>query len=380
VFHRSNFISMTQEKVYRAIGLMSGTSLDGIDAALIETDGQGFVKPLCGITLPYEPRMKDKIRACFGLREQTHPEALETERLMTFRHAAAVLEVLNKAGMRDTAVDVIGFHGQTLTHDPSEKLTWQIGDGALLAKQSGIPVVNDFRKADVLAGGQGAPFLPLYHQARVHAGGLLEKAGGPIAILNIGGVANVTWIGKTEQDLIAFDTGPGNALMDDLMFTRTGESYDPKGALAAKGAVHTATVDSWMALPFFASPLPKSLDRNSWDVSAAEYLSLEDALATLAEFTVQSVALAEQMLPQTPALWMVTGGGRHNAHLMTRLAAKLKGRVCNINDMGWDGDALEAEGFAYLAVRSLLGLPLSFPKTTGVPAPQTGGVLHRTQA
>ncbi len=365
---------MTGKKVYRAIGLMSGTSLDGVDAALIETDGEDVVRPLAGITLPYEPRMRERIRRCLGVDDPKHPEVLEVERLMTYRHAAAVEELLGKAGYLD--VDVIGFHGQTLMHDPASRKTWQIGDGALLASQMKIPVVNDFRTQDVKAGGQGAPFLPIYHQARARADQLIGPDKGPVAILNLGGVANVTWIGEHPEQLVAFDTGPGNALMDDLVYTRTGQSYDADGILAAKGTVAKQIVENWMALPFFTMPVPKSLDRNTWDVSAIEYLSLEDALATLAEFTVESVALAERLLQKKPAKWVVTGGGRHNSYLMKRLSDCLKGTVSQTESVGWNGDTLEAEGFAYLAVRSLRGLPLSYPKTTGVPAPQTGGTLH----
>lgn len=368
---------MSEKKVYRAIGLMSGTSADGVDAALIETDGQGLVKSLETLSLPYDDRVREKIRKCFGLRDAEHPDAAEAERVVTLRHAAAVVELMAKARLEDGDVDIIGFHGQTVTHIPEEKLTWQLGDGKTLAQQLRIDVVNDFRKADVEAGGQGAPFLPLYHQARVKADGILEKTGGPVAILNIGGVSNVTWIGEGEDEIIAFDTGPGNALMDDYIFTKTKQAFDENGALAAKGEVHQDIVDSWMALPYFARPLPKSLDRNDWDVSAIEYLSTEDALATLAQFTVDAIVMAEHLLPQKPKLWMVTGGGRRNATLMSRLSEGLSGQIKNIDSFGWDGDALEAEGFAYLAVRSLLGLPLSLPTTTGVPEPITGGVLNK---
>ena len=368
---------MSEDKVYRAIGLMSGTSADGVDAAMIETDGSSYVKPLESLSMPYDERVREKIRKCFGLRDSEHPDAAEAERVVTLRNAAAVVELMAKADVEAGEVDIIGFHGQTVTHIPGEKLTWQIGDGQTLARQLRINVVNDFRSADVKAGGQGAPFLPLYHAARARAEGLLDKAGGSVAVLNIGGVANVTWIGEGHDDLLAFDTGPGNALMDDYIFTKTGEAYDEGGAFAAKGEANQAIVDRWMALPYFAMPLPKSLDRNSWDVNAIDYLEPQDALATLARFTVEAIILAEKLLPEKPKLWMVTGGGRQNDYLMKLLSEGLEGDVKNIDEFGWDGDVVEAEGFAYLAVRSLLGLPLSLPGTTGVPKPQTGGVLHK---
>lgn len=368
---------MSEKKVYTAIGLMSGTSADGVDAALIETDGQGFVKPLESLSMPYDERVREKIRKCFGLRAADHPDAAEAERVVTLRHAAAVVELLAKAGLQPEAVDVIGFHGQTITHIPEEKLTWQLGDGETLARQCKIDVVNDFRSADVQAGGQGAPFLPLYHQARARAEGLLEQAGGPVAVLNVGGVSNVTWIGAGEEEVLAFDSGPGNALMDDYIFNYSGAAFDENGAMAEKGTVAQDIVDSWMALPYFARPLPKSLDRNDWDVSAIEYLDPADAMATLAQFTVDAIKMAERLLPTPPRLWMVTGGGRKNAHLMGGLSGALNGDVRDIDEFGWNGDSVEAEGFAYLAVRSLLGLPLSLPSTTGVPAPMPGGKINK---
>lgn len=369
---------MRNNKVYRAIGLMSGTSADGVDAALIETDGYSYVRPIESLSMPYDQCLQDKIRSCFGLRDRGHPDVGEVESLLTHRHAACVVELMAKAQIAADSVDVVGFHGQTLLHIPDERLTWQIGDGGALARQLGIAVVNDFRSADVAAGGQGAPFLPLYHQARAHVEGLIEKAERSLAILNIGGVANVTWIGgQAPEDLIAFDTGPGNALMDDYIYAKSGQRYDSQGMIASTGEVDRDLVNRWMALPYFALPLPKSLDRNSWDVSGVEHLSQEDALATLAQFTVESVVLAKKMLPQKPKYWMVTGGGRHNTHLMALLSSRLNGKVCNIDEFGWDGDAVEAEGFGYLAVRSLLKLPLSLPSTTGVLQSQTGGVLHK---
>ena len=212
---------MSKQKVYRAIGLMSGTSADGVDAALVETDGYGMVKPLQFHALAYEEHMRQKIRSCFGLSDKTHPDAAEIERLITYHHAACVKKLMEIAGVSADDIDVIGFHGQTLLHAPEDRLTWQVGDGRTLARETGVQVVNNFRMADIEAGGQGAPFLPLYHQARARAEGLLDSVGGPVAVLNIGGVANVTWIGKGEDELIAFDTGPGNALMDDYLYSTT---------------------------------------------------------------------------------------------------------------------------------------------------------------
>ena len=361
------------KKIYKSIGMMSGTSLDGVDAALIETDGYDYARALGFVTLPYEEALRDKIRRCFGLRDAEGAPVKEAERQLTFAHLAAVRALLEKTGMAAKDVDLIGFHGQTITHDPARKLTIQIGDGALLAFESGIDTVADFRSADVAAGGQGAPFLPLYHRVLARA----QKLEQPVAILNLGGVGNVTCIGPGENDLIAFDTGPGVALMDDLVFARTGAAYDVGGTLARAGTFHKDIVKKWMAQPYFKRSLPKALDRNEWDVSALAGLSLEDALATLGSFTAYAVKEGEQLLPVKPRQWLVTGGGRHNDYLMGRLAALLDAPVGKVDDCGWSGDAMEAEGFGYLAVRSVLGEPLSFPLTTGVPEPISGGVVYK---
>lgn len=356
---------MGRRKIYRAVGLMSGTSLDGVDAALIETDGFDHIHPLGFVSLPYDDETRAKIYAVFMQKDRTARDVLEAERLLTLKHVEAVKAVLKGEG-----ADVVGFHGQTIFHDPAQKLTIQIGDGALLAKETGIDTVADFRSADVAAGGQGAPLLPLYHEARVRA----ENLPLPLAVLNIGGVANVTYI---KDKILAFDTGPGGALMDDFMFSRTGERFDADGALARAGKPDKGIIDTWMATTFFTKPLPKSLDRNHWSIDAVKNLSTEDGLATLGAFTVEAVKAAAKMLPEKPRQWLVTGGGRHNQFLMDQLQFGLFAPVKPVEDFGWNGDALEAEGFAWLAVRSLLGEPLSIPETTGVPKPLTGGVLFK---
>lgn len=361
-------------KIYTAIGLMSGTSLDGIDAAMIKTDGQGIVEPIAHTTIPYTEKMKSKIRGCFGKVDVRDPDVKEAERQMTFQHAEAVASLLRKTKMLSSEVDLIGFHGQTIFHDPENGKTVQIGDGDLLAQETHINVVNDFRSADVLAGGQGAPFLPLYHWARVK----VTETVFPVAILNLGGVANITWIGENQTDIVAFDTGPGNALIDDFVHQRTGKDYDEGGELAALGKVNQDLLDSWMALPYFTQAVPKSLDRNAWDVSKVYNLETADGTATLTAFTVQSIKTAENFLPELPKSWYIAGGGRHNDAIMKGLRSVLSGDIKKVDDLGWSGDALEAEGFAYLAVRSAEGKPLSLPTTTGVPAPQTGGVFTRS--
>lgn len=357
-----------------AIGLMSGTSLDGIDAALVRTDGRGRVEPGPFLTVPYEPAFRERLRATFGGRGPV--EAAERE--LTELHARAVALLLAEAGLAPGAVDLVGFHGQTILHAPERRRTWQIGDGDLLARLTGIDVVNDFRSADVAAGGQGAPLVPAYHEAL--AEGLPEGRGRPLAVLNVGGVSNLTFLGtRGPGDAgapVAFDTGPGNALIDDWVLARAGRPFDEGGALAARGRVDEGALAAMLAHPWFALPAPKSLDRDAWDPAPVRGLSVEDGAATLAAFTAGAVARARDLLPERPARWLVTGGGRLNAALMAMLARALDAPVEPVEAVGWQGDALEAQAFGYLAVRSRLGLPLSFPGTTGVPAPMPGGRFH----
>lgn len=364
---------MSDSKVYTVIGLMSGTSFDGVDAALMKTNGQGFTEVMQAHSIPYNDKIKQKIRGCLGKSNLQDPDVQETARQLTFVHAEVVDALLTKSGLKAADVDVIGFHGQTIFHDPEKKKTVQIGDGELLAKKTGISVVNDFRSADVAAGGQGAPFLPLYHWAKMNR----YKGEYPIAVLNIGGVSNVTWIGEDASDILAFDTGPGNALIDDFIFAKTGKHFDEDGKIAASGMINDKLLQTWLVQKYFTLPVPKSLDRDAWDVSGVDLLSSKDGAATLTAFTVQSIALSQKYMKQAPKAWFVAGGGRHNKTIMDGLQKALQGDVKSVDELGWNGDTLEAEGFAYLAVRSLLGLPLSLPSTTGVPKPVTGGVLHK---
>jgi anhydro-N-acetylmuramic acid kinase len=348
----------------RGIGLMSGTSLDGIDAALIETDGAAVIRRGPSLTIPYDDGFRTRLRGVLGEARET-AEVLAVEQALTLRHVEAVEALV--ARHRPGAIDVVGFHGHTIFHRPGERRTRQIGDGREMARRLGIPVVSDFRSADVAAGGQGAPFVPAYHRA------LAEGLPRPLAVLNLGGVGNVTWIGAGEDDLLAFDTGPGNALIDDWALRHTGQAVDLNGALARRGRVDEAAVRSFLAHPYFAAKPPKSLDRDEFAGLMPHHLSAEDGAATLTRITAACVSRARDHLPAPPQRWLVAGGGRHNPALMAALAAELGPSVEPVGQVGWDGDALEAEAFAYLAVRSLRGLPLSYPGTTGVPAPQTGG-------
>ena len=356
------------------IGLMSGTSLDGIDAALVRTDGYDRVETGAFLTLPYDDDLRDRLRACLGGRANG-AAVVAVERDLTDAHAGAVAAVLAKAGLDSSQVDLIGFHGHTLLHAPEQRRTWQIGDGAYLAARTNISVVGDFRSADVAAGGQGAPLVPLYHRA------LAASLARPLAILNIGGVANVTWLGAepglADPSVIAFDTGPGNALIDDWLWRHTGQRYDDGGALAEQGRIDEAALAALLDHPSFARPAPKSLDRDTFNPAPVAALSPADGAATLTAFTVATVAAAVPLLPAAPIRWLVTGGGRLNRVLMASLEAALGVPVEPVDRLGWSGDALEAQAFGYLAVRSRLGLPLSLPTTTGVSKPISGGQFYQ---
>lgn len=358
---------MGTNKVYRAIGLMSGTSLDGVDAALLETDGHEFVHPAGFVSLPYTEAEREAIRANFGKAERN----ARAETIVTDRHIEAVRALLKQEKVAAEDVEVVGFHGQTVYHNPAQRVTVQIGDAVRLAREIGIQAVADFRSADVKAGGQGAPLLPLYHAARVRG----DNTEPPVAVLNIGGVANVTWIGADK--ILAFDTGPGNALIDDWVKSHGCGDYDKDGMYASKGTINKKILEKMLAHSYFDAKPPKSLDRDAWDVSALKGLSCEDGAATLAAFTVEAVKRATEFFPERARQWLVCGGGRYNAFLMDYLGIVLAAPVNKVEKVGWNGDAVEAEGFAYLAVRSLLGEALSLPETTGIPGPLTGGVLYK---
>lgn len=362
-----------------AIGLMSGTSLDGIDAALIATDGETTTTFAAAATLPYPPEFRARLRRLLGRAPRPEDAAVIAE--LTDRHAAAVARLLTLAGRHKSEIDVIGFHGQTVLHRPDAGESVQIGDGGRLAEKTGIAVVEQFRAADLGAGGQGAPLAPLYHVA------LARELAKPVAIVNIGGVANVTWIGPGigaegpdgETPVLAFDTGPGNALIDDWVAARQGSAMDEDGRLAAAGRIDEGRLAVLLAHPYFRAPPPKSLDREDF-ASALDTLAPLDAAdgaATLSALTARGIAAALAFLPAAPERWLVCGGGRRNPVLLGLLGEAVAAPVAAVEAVGWRGDSLEAEAFAYLAVRSLKSLPLSLPSTTGVARPLTGGVLRR---
>jgi anhydro-N-acetylmuramic acid kinase len=358
----------------RAIGLMSGTSLDGVDVALVETDGERVDR--LGPT-GYRP-YTDEERACLAAalaeaggiqgRQDRRGSLADAEALVTRAHAEAVERFLSENALSADAIDIVGFHGQTVLHRPEARLTVQIGDGWALARRLGRPVVYDFRAADVAAGGQGAPLVPVFHRALAEMSGL-ER---PVAVLNIGGVANVTFIGR-EPDLLAFDTGPGNALLDDWMCERAGQAFDADGRTAVRGRPDEALLAWLLVHPYFRTVPPKSLDRNWFSHRIVAHLSTEDGAATLASFTARAIARALDFVPDPPARWIVAGGGARNAELLRLLRRHIDAEITAADAVGWSSASLEAQAFAYLAVRRFNGLPITFPGTTGVKEPITGG-------
>jgi len=360
----------------RAIGLMSGTSMDGVDVALVETDGERAIRPGPTGFQPYSDEDGALLRAALAeaasLTDRTaRPGALApAERMIVARHAQAVQAFLAHHAIDRASVDLVGFHGQTVLHRPARRLTVQIGDGAALARALGLAVAWDMRAADAAAGGQGAPLVPVWHRALALDAGLET----PLAAVNVGGVGNLTYVAEGE-DPIAFDTGPGNALLDDLMLERTQIACDVDGMAGAAGRVDEAALATLLAHPYFAAPAPKSLDRNAFSRAPVAGLSTEDAAATLTAFTARSIARGFALLPRPPRRVIVCGGGAHNPTLMNMLEAALGLPLSTADEIGWNAAAMEAQAFAYLAVRAMRGLPLTFPTTTGAPAPMTGGVI-----
>jgi anhydro-N-acetylmuramic acid kinase len=356
----------------QALGMMSGTSMDGVDAALIETDGETIAGFGPARFRPYAPEDRAGLRAALGC-WPGDAELAPVEAMLRAAHA-------DLAGAFPEAA-VIGFHGQTLAHDPGGRGTHQLGRGDLLARETGRAVVWDFRAADVACGGEGAPLVPFFHFALARRMG----AARPLAFLNLGGVGNVTWVDPRAEApeapgaLMAFDTGPGNALIDDFLRARTGEDFDRDGALAAGGRVDEGVLAGLAEHPYLARMPPKSLDRNDFHdfLDRVSGLSTEDGAATLAALTAACVAAAMRHFPEAPERWLVCGGGRLNRTVMAMIGARTNAPVEPVEAVGLDGDMLEAQAFAYLAVRVLRGLPTSAPGTTGCRLPVSGGRVSR---
>jgi anhydro-N-acetylmuramic acid kinase len=355
-----------------ALGAMSGTSLDGVDAAMILTDGERILEFGETAYRPYTDDERETIRAALGL--WPGDDGVEA--------AAEVIETAHAELMSDfSGFDIAGFHGQTLAHDPRGRGTHQAGSGAILAEVLGRPVVWDFRSADVQMGGQGAPLAPFYHFACAR----WMKADLPLAFLNMGGVGNLTWVdprhGAPEHPgaCLAFDTGPANAPVDDLMHARLGLAQDQGGALAGRGTPDERVLEQYLQHPYFFKMPPKSLDRNDFSalLGAVSHLADDDAAATLTTAAALAVARGAEHFPTPVTRLLVTGGGRHNATLMEILARNVAADVQPIEAAGLNGDMLEAQAFAFLAVRVARGLPTSCPATTGVAGLVGGGQISQ---
>ena len=366
------------KKTLRVLGFMTGTSLDAVDMAVIDTDGHDILSfgPAGEMKLDGETRaiIEDAIDDAFDWeRDEEEPDSFEDARMaVADAHLAAALGFMAVNGVKSSALDLVGVHGQTVLHEAptpdAPGRTVQLIDAVSVAEGLGVPVAYDFRSADVAAGGQGAPLAPVYHAA------LVRKAGieGPVAVLNLGGVGNITLI-RADGGLEAFDTGPANGMVDLLVQSRMKKRMDEGGRLAAAGTVNPAVLDAYLAHSYFAATGPKSLDRFDFSLDPVAELSLEDAAATLTAFAAQAVALGVARCSEQPKEVVVCGGGRHNPVLLAAIRERVGVPVSTAEDKGWRGDSIEAEAFAFLAARCRLGLPISFPGTTGVAAPMTGG-------
>ncbi len=354
--------------------------MDGVDVALLETDGESVQSFGAALEVPYTPIQRRQIERALEdaktiiMRDERPGALADVENMVTQAHAKAVSQFLAANGLKESEIDVLGFHGQTVLHRPETALTVQLGDGEALAKATGIDTVFDFRAADMKAGGQGAPLVPVFHAAL--AADIPDR---PLAFVNIGGIANISWVGE-NGDLVAFDTGPGNALIDRWVQASAGVPFDQGGAIASEGGIVMEVLERYMASPYFAAKAPKSLDRLDFAPLEPGSVGLHDGARTLARVTAQAIYAAVDHLPEPPKQWIVCGGGARNAIIVSdlaELAASDEATVLVAEEHGLNGDMLEAQAFAYLAVRSLKGLPLTYPTTTGCKHPTIGGVLAR---
>lgn len=354
---------MTKRKTLRAIGLMSGTSGDGVDAALVATDGQEAIDFHGGLTLQYDEDLRSRL-----LEASQHnvpiEDLLRIERDFSLHHVEAVRELLTKLDIKADWIDLLGFHGHTVRHMPDEFITCQIGNPWILSEELGIPVVWDFRRRDMAMGGQGAPLVSMFHRA------LFAGEQQPSVVLNLGGVANITWLGENNE-IIAGDTGPGCGLLDEWVQEMAGQTHDTDGRLAKNGKVSREVVEESLASEFFQKPLPKSADRYDFDHVDVSGLSVEDGAATLCAVTVEAIVRAVAQMPAKPAVLWVTGGGVHHPVIM-QLINEHFDDVRSVSELGLNPDTLEAECFAWLAVRHKKGLPLTIPETTGCRESATG--------
>jgi anhydro-N-acetylmuramic acid kinase len=376
-------LAMAVKAAMRVLGFMTGTSLDAVDMAVLDTDGEAILGFGPAGERKLDPAARAVVEAAIVAGRgwpwnAPPPPAFEAAaRAVADQHLVAARAFLAKEGLSPADIDLIGLHGQTVLHEPPlpdrpNGRTVQLVDARRVAEGLGLPVAFDFRTADVAAGGQGAPLAPVYHRGLVRWSGLE----GAVAVLNLGGVGNVTLV-TPSGDLQAWDTGPANGMIDLWVQARTGARCDLDGALARAGRVDDAILAAYLDHPYFRARGPKSLDRFDFSLELVSRLSLEDGAATLTAFAARAVALGLEALTVRPSRVIVCGGGRANPTLMAAIAANLPMPVAAAETVGWRGDSIEAEAFAYLAARTVLGLPISYPRTTGAPHRMTGGRIVR---
>ena len=355
---------------------MSGTSSDGIDASIIKSDGENEVHFTGNHFLPYEERVKSKIR---NLKEKINlildletysQEINDLEKEITFLHAKIVNLIIKKFKLSKSEIKLIGFHGHTIFHSFRDKKTKQIGHGELLSQLTGLNVIYNFRENDIKNGGQGAPLVPIFHK-------LLQKKlelKMPLVFLNIGGISNLTYLNKDEE-IVSFDTGPGNFLIDKILQLKSNDEiqFDKDGKIAFTGCVDKNILDSYLSDPYYESLPPKSLDVNDFSLGALRSLNIKDSIATLSELTSLTITNALNLLSSRPMEIILCGGGRKNKFIFDRIKKLSNNKISNIDKYKINGDFIESQAFAYLAIRSFLKKPISFPKTTGVVRSMTGG-------
>ncbi|TWT93459.1 Anhydro-N-acetylmuramic acid kinase [Botrimarina colliarenosi] len=345
---------------------MSGTSADGVDAALVQTDGEASITVIGGLTVPYEEDLRHRLLEA-SQHDMPTSDMLRLEKELTQVHADAVAQLIKQHPAEGKRAEVVGFHGHTIRHIPDECLTCQIGNPWQLAHSTGLKVVSDFRRNDIAGGGQGAPLAAMFHRA------LFDTYDKPLVVLNLGGVANVTWLGE-DGALIAGDTGPGCGLLDEWAQEMADLPHDSDGILAGAGRVNEPLVAEALSAPFFARPLPKAADRYDFDHVDVSTLTVEDGAATLCAVTVRAVAGAVARLPKKPKTLWVTGGGVKHPVIMSMLAEHFA-EVHRVEDRKLSSETLEAECFAWLAVRRMRQLPITVPETTGCSEPLSGGAI-----
>ena len=372
--------------VLTAIGLNSGAALDGVSAALLRTNGEDVIEVGSSRFFPYDRDMKIALRRAEKAALEHRDGAADIGKAskdVTDFHVVAVDEFLNAAGLKRTAIDIVGFHGHTIFHRPkrtpeSAGRTWQIGDGRVLAEETKIDVVNGFRDADISAGGEGGPIASIYFAALAKS---LEPDGA-VGVIDLGRISSVTYVPKTDSplDILAFDAGPGAALIDEWVALKTGEPMDFDGELARSGKVHSDILRMMLLNPYVRRKPPKALEKSDFKIEAVLNLSVADGAATLTALTAACIRASLPHLPAAPNDWIIVGGARRNLALTDAIGMALDADIHTAESLGWRGDDLDAQAVAYLAVRSLRKLPLTYPRTTRTPRPTLGGTYHRAPA